>query len=313
MDKVSKKYCVITEQYPAINKDLLDWLSREWNIISIEDISADLYDKVVAIVVRSLHYTTHFIAQFSQLAYILRVWTWLDNLPQDYCKLHNISLVCSHWKNASSVAELVTRAVLWLQRCTLQSSFFIKNQQSSTLDRFQFMGKTIRETRFWLCWFWAVGREIFSKLQALGMQQIKVYDPYVNSNTKLHYKSIEFVDEFSFIATDVDVVIAVVPSTPYTKNMFGENFFVSLQSSISFLNVWRWDVVDENALYNYLSHNIAARAFFDVWKDEPLQTDAIAQLLSLDNFFMTPHLWAMSYESNQGMHDFRGLIMEENS
>jgi phosphoglycerate dehydrogenase-like enzyme len=73
------------------------------------------------------------------------------------------------------------------------------------------------------------------------------------------------------------------------------------------INVSRGWIVDEQALYSFLSNNPLAWAYIDVWEHESKYTKSIEQLLSLNNFIMTPHISGRTNEALDRMHYFEFL------
>lgn len=87
---------------------------------------------------------------------------------------------------------------------------------------------------------------------------------------------------------DADFVVASVPLTPQTVNLFGEREFAAMKRGASFVNVARGKVVDHLALARALESGHLAGAMVDVLPVEPLPADS--PIWHLPNFVMTPHV-----------------------
>jgi D-3-phosphoglycerate dehydrogenase / 2-oxoglutarate reductase len=92
-----------------------------------------------------------------------------------------------------------------------------------------------------------------------------------------------------------DIVSIHTPLTEETKDMFGEKEFGVMKKSAYLINVARAKIVNKDALFNVLRAQKIAGAAFDVyWKEPPDPED---QLLSLENFMLTPHIAGWTAEA----------------
>jgi D-3-phosphoglycerate dehydrogenase len=77
--------------------------------------------------------------------------------------------------------------------------------------------------------------------------------------------------------------------------MFGEKEFGVMKKSAYLINVARAKIVNKDAIFKALSAQKIAGAAFDVyWKEPPDPED---QLLSLENFMLTPHIAGWTAEA----------------
>ena len=77
-------------------------------------------------------------------------------------------------------------------------------------------------------------------------------------------------------------------------------------NNVIIVNTSRWWIINENVLIHFLKDNPNSRFFADVWEEEP--NDPKLELLDLDNVLITPHIGAMTKESEEKMHFFKELI-----
>jgi lactate dehydrogenase-like 2-hydroxyacid dehydrogenase len=102
------------------------------------------------------------------------------------------------------------------------------------------------------------------------------------------------------LASDSDYLIVIVPGGPDTQHLINADVLKALGPQSFLINVARGTVVDEQALVASLLASEIAGAGLDVFDDEP---NVPAQLLTLDNVVLTPHIGSGTYETRQAMAD----------
>ena len=108
--------------------------------------------------------------------------------------------------------------------------------------------------------------------------------------------SSEFVNVYSHedletVLQSSDVVIATVPLTEQTYEMFDQHAFASMKRGAYFINVARGQVVNESALIDALDGHLSG-AGLDVTATEPLPESS--PLWEKENVIITPHVGAQS-------------------
>ncbi len=91
-----------------------------------------------------------------------------------------------------------------------------------------------------------------------------------------------------------DIVTLHVPLDSSTQGMLDAARLAMLKHTAILINTARGGLVDEQALKNMLQSNHLAAAAFDVFAVEPPQD---YELLSLPNFFVTPHIGGSAHEA----------------
>jgi lactate dehydrogenase-like 2-hydroxyacid dehydrogenase len=89
------------------------------------------------------------------------------------------------------------------------------------------------------------------------------------------------------MARDVDVLLAIVPGGPETKNIVDAQVLTALGPEGIVINMARGSVVDEPALIKALQDGAIMAAGLDVYVHEP---EVPAELLAMDNVVLFPHL-----------------------
>ena len=93
------------------------------------------------------------------------------------------------------------------------------------------------------------------------------------------------------MARDVDILLAILPGGPATRNMINAEVLDALGPDGIFVNMARGSVVDEAALIKALSEKRILAAGLDVFAKEP---DVPAELIAMDNVVLLPHLGSAS-------------------
>ncbi|EKO3380882.1 D-glycerate dehydrogenase [Vibrio fluvialis] len=96
-----------------------------------------------------------------------------------------------------------------------------------------------------------------------------------------------------------DFIVVLVPLSPETEHLIGDNEFNLMKPSAVFINAARGKVVDEPALIRALQTGAIRAAGLDVFQTEPLP--ATSPLTQLDNVFLLPHIGSATHETRLSM------------
>jgi glyoxylate reductase len=97
-----------------------------------------------------------------------------------------------------------------------------------------------------------------------------------------------------------DVVSLHVPLTPHTRHLIGQPELARMKRTAYLVNTTRGPVVDETALAWALKNRMIAGAALDVYEREP---EVHADLLTLENVVLAPHLGSATIETRTAMAD----------
>nr|WP_298806973.1 D-2-hydroxyacid dehydrogenase [uncultured Pseudokineococcus sp.] len=134
-----------------------------------------------------------------------------------------------------------------------------------------------------------IGAEVARLLSALGTTVL---------GASRHGRPVDGVDEV--VTTDglvgaaarADAVVVTLPGTPGTKGLLGADFFAALRPGVTFVNVGRGTVVDEDALVAALDDGTVGFAALDVVAREPLEPGS--PLWDRPDVLVSPHTAAGS-------------------
>jgi glyoxylate reductase len=96
-----------------------------------------------------------------------------------------------------------------------------------------------------------------------------------------------------------DCLLVLAPLTAQTRGMIGSTALGQMKRGAYLVNAARGPLVDSDALYDALASGRLAGAAVDVVEPEPLPPDH--RLLTLPNFFVTPHIGTATVETRAAM------------
>lgn len=130
-----------------------------------------------------------------------------------------------------------------------------------------------------------IGKQIARRARAFSMKVVAVTRGLERDE---HVDELVGIDDLHDTLGRADVVVAAVPSTPRTVNMFNAAAFERFKPGALFINVARGDVVDAADLEVALREERLGGAAIDVTAPEPLPSDS--PLWAAPNLIITPHV-----------------------
>lgn len=182
----------------------------------------------------------------------------------------------------------------------------------NTLRRFHFAERYLREGRwekegaFPLSPLSLKGRKVgIHGLGRIGMEIAARLAPFkvqIAYHTRQPRTDVPYVyhDSLVSLASAVDILISIVPSTPQTNGAINAEILAALGASGVLINVGRGSTVDEPALIAALQDGTIAAAGLDVFADEPRVPQA---LIDLPNVSLLPHVASASVPTRDAMAD----------
>jgi phosphoglycerate dehydrogenase-like enzyme len=178
-------------------------------------------------------------------------------------------------------------AMLLMLALTRRFPDTVRNQDRAAWDRWQ--AELLWRKKVGILGLGTVGEDIARKCKAFGMT---VYG--INRSRK----PVDAVDRFFgldgllTVAREVDYFVVVIPLTPETRGMVGEEVISALKPGAFLLNLARGPVVDEKALIRALESGSIAGAGLDVFDEEPLPPSH--PFWKMKNVIVTPHVGGTS-------------------
>jgi len=141
--------------------------------------------------------------------------------------------------------------------------------------------------------FGRIGQRLAELLQGFGAELL-AYDPYMNTEAA-EVRKVQVVSMDELLRRS-DVVSLHLPATEETRHLINKQTIEKMKDGAYLINTSRGSLVDEAALYDALTSGKLDGAAQDVFEKEPVTADN--PLFGLTNNVVTPHVSALSYETN---------------
>ena len=244
-----------------------------------------------------------FIEHSPNLQLIQQTGIGVDNVDISYCTSKSVLIANVPLANAVSVAEHTLFLILYLAKNVREklSDNNINTNKGIIFERRLpgTLGFEIQRKVLVIIGLGATGLEVAKRAKSFGMHVIAV-----TKNPFLKKQGIDkayFVDNIggpeilSESISRADYVSLHTPLTEETKNMIGAKELALMKKTAYIVNVARAPIVNKEALYMVLSNIKIAGAAFDVFWEEP--PDSNDKLLKLNNFLLTPHIAGWTADS----------------
>lgn len=224
------------------------------------------------------------------LKVICKFGVGVDNIDLEYAHKKNIYIGRTVGSNSQSVAEHVIAFIFADSKNLLTSINSVKEGKWNKLTGSEVAGKNIG-----IIGFGDIGKRVASIAKAIGMNVI-TYDLFdIEEEILKDYGAIQV--SLNNILGLSDYLTLHVPLTNETKNLITLNELKKMKKTACIINTSRGGVVNEKDLFVALREKIIKSAYFDVYSAEPPQKED--ELLSLDNFYLTPHIAARTFEAEK--------------
>lgn len=237
-----------------------------------------------------------------KLKAVVKFGVGTDNIDLEYCREKGIFVGRTVGSNARSVAETAISFLFADSKNLYESISDTRAQGWSKQTGYELEGKTVG-----LVGFGAIGKKVAQMAFGLGMK-VLAYDPYSIDSEAAKAFCVEAVD-FEEILQRSDFVSLHVPLTPETKDYITAKELKKMKQSAVLINTARGGIVNEADLFAALSEKTIRAAYFDVLVNEPPQKNE--PLLTLPNFYLTPHIASRSKEAEKKTADMATRIMIE--
>lgn len=235
-----------------------------------------------------------------KLKAVVKFGVGTDNIDVEYCKQKGIFVGRTVGSNAQSVAETAISFVIADSKNLYNSISSTREHDWSKMTGYEIMGKTIG-----IVGFGAIGRKVAQMASGLGMKVI-AYDAYGIDAQLADSLNVKTVDMNEVIEKS-DFISLHIPLTPQTQDMISSKELNRMKSNAVLINTARGGVVNEKDLYEALKNNTIRAAYFDVFTSEPPKKDE--PLLTLKNFYLTPHIASRSAEAEKNTADMATKII----
>jgi D-3-phosphoglycerate dehydrogenase len=287
------KKVVVTE---PIDPSGITILKKEAEVVYLPEMPGrKLTDELTdaqALVVRVVKIDRAVIEEGEKLLVIAKHGVGYDNIDVDTATKRKIVVVNTPAANAESVIEhnigfmiSLSKKINAVDRALRTGNF--KNREL-------FTGVEMDGKKLGIIGLGRIGYGIAEKCKLAFNMDILVYDPYASKEkvTQAGFRKIEKLDD---LLGEADYVVICVPLTDETANLIRGRELNLMKPTAYLVNSSRGGIIDEAALYQFLSRGRLAGAAIDTFKEEPPTPKN--PLLSLENFIATPHTAGVTDES----------------
>ena len=225
-----------------------------------------------------------------------------DNIDLEYCREHGIFVGRTVGSNARSVAETAISFIIADSKNLYESISDTRNHGWSKLTGYEIMDKTVG-----IVGFGAIGKQVARMAWGLGMR-VLAYDAFGIDKEVADSLHAEIVELDELIERS-DFLSLHVPLTPDTANMISAAELSRMKKNAVLINTARGGIVNEADLYEALKGGTIKAAYFDVFSSEPPRADE--PLITLPNFYLTPHVASRSAEAERNTADMASKIIVE--
>lgn len=228
------------------------------------------------------------------LQLLIRAGSGLDNIDLDYMRTHDLKLVRIPEPGARAVVELAFGMMLALSRQILVADRLLRKGKWA---KHELIGHLLLDKHLGIIGLGNIGTLMGQMGQAWGMQVLGcVEHPSPERSAGFAAKNIQLTDLDTVLAT-ADYLCVCVPLKTTTTNLIGREELAMMKPGSFVLNMARGGIVEEKALSEALRQKKLAGAALDVHQVEG--DDRISPLADLPNVVLTPHIGAMTIDSQR--------------
>lgn len=225
-----------------------------------------------------------------KLKAVVKFGVGTDNIDLEYCKQKGIFVGRTVGSNARTVAETAISFVIADSKNLFDSISNTRNHSWTKMTGYEIQGRTIG-----IIGFGAIGKQVAKMASGLGMQ-VLAYDAYSIDRQVAEECNVKITTAEDIIRRS-DFISLHIPLTDETKDYISLKEIEQMKPNAVLINTARGGIVNETDLYYALTNHIIKAAYFDVLTNEPPKQDE--PLLSLPNFYLTPHIASRSEEAEK--------------
>ncbi|MCS7301628.1 MAG: phosphoglycerate dehydrogenase [Fimbriimonadales bacterium] len=279
-DPISEEGLAVLQQ--AATVDYRPNLPRETLLETIGE-----YD---ALMVRSqTRVDAEVIARGARLKVIGRAGVGVDNIDVDAATQRGIVVVNSPEGNTIAAAELTFAHLLALARHIPQAD---RSLRAGEWQRTRFVGIELSRKTLGIIGMGKIGREVARRARAFGMR-VLAYDPFV-ADAQIRQLGAEPAT-LETVLRESDFLTLHAPLTPDTRGLLNRATLALTKPGVRIVNCARGELIDADALAEFIESGHVAGAALDVFPTEPPPPDL--KLLHQPQNVLTPHLGASTVEA----------------
>ncbi len=229
------------------------------------------------------------------LKIVARAGVGIDNVDVDAASKRGIIVVNAPYGNVNSAAEHTMAILLSLCRNVPIANASLKNGE---WKRAPFTGRELKGKTVGIIGLGKVGGRVARRVRAFEAEVI-TYDPYISEKRAEDFgvKLVPLEDIIRFS----DIITVHTPLTDETRDMIRAEHFEGMKDGVIIVNCARGGIFNEEATLNALNSGKCVGAAFDVWSQEPPNSEVLKKLIAHPNMLVTPHLGANTFEAQKNV------------
>ncbi|XP_067635109.1 D-3-phosphoglycerate dehydrogenase [Eurosta solidaginis] len=230
-------------------------------------------------------------AESGKLKAVGRAGAGVDNIDVASATKHGVVVLNTPGGNSISACELTCLLIGTLARPIVPAAQSLKEGR---WERKLYSGTELYGKTLAIIGLGRIGREVALRMKIWGMRTIG-YDP-ITTEEEARAAGIEKMDLDS-IWPLADYITVHTPLIPQTKNLISSQALAKCKRGVKVVNVARGGIIDEQAVIDALENGTCAGAAFDVFPEEPPQSEVTKKLIAHPKVVATPHLGASTSEA----------------
>lgn len=221
---------------------------------------------------------------------IIRYGTGIDNIDLAAATEFGIPVANCAGANAAPVAEFALTHIL---NCMRRLSYSASGPKEGVWPR-QFQGNELDGKTVGLVGFGNIAKNLRRMLSGFNCR-VLAYDEYARPDEEKF--NVTAADSIEQVFRESDVISLHIPLNDETRRSIDMKYFSIMKPTAYLVNTSRGGVINEDDLVQALREGKLRGAGLDVMTSEPPSMDS--PLLNMSNVFVTTHIAASTYESEQ--------------
>ena len=227
------------------------------------------------------------VKQVDSLKVISRVGVGVNNVDVKFFKEHGVFTTNTPFGLTNSAAEMAVALILAGIRRLVSYNEMVKNKR---WDRK--FGLSLADATVGIVGFGNIGKRVAILLKAFDCNIIlsDAEPDFITAQAM----GLKFVNKEELLDKS-DVITLHLPSNENTRDWLSFKELKNLEKPVIFVNTARGDIVNENAIYEYLKSHNDSYYCCDVYVEEPYD----GKLIELENVLLTPHVSTFTLNSRR--------------
>jgi phosphoglycerate dehydrogenase-like enzyme len=280
-------------KYPDIGLSVFDGqIHLEWVKLGEHrtPIGSDQLGGIQGVIVLTPAVTAETVSRTRDLLAVGRFGVGYDAVDVGACTAADVAVFITSGAVDRSVAEATVGWMLALTHHVRAKDGLVRNGRWD--DRSRYMGRELRGRTFGAVGLGGIGRATVGLLAGFGMNPPLSYDPFLDPKSA-EAAGVRLVPLRELMA-EADFVSVHCPLNDQTRGLIGPPELALMKPDAYLINTARGGIVDEDALFEALSHRRIAGAAIDCFAEEPVTRPH--RFGTLENVLLAPHCIAWTDE-----------------